>query len=84
MLFKVGDKAVVISELKRGEDYLNEIVTYDMLSFAGKTVTIMRVFDNGYYRIKEDSRWLWTDEMFCRPDIVSPFQKWERTVNHVE
>lgn len=66
--YKVGDKVRVRSDLTNGKRYYMEnsergdIATNDMVSFAGKVVTIKDASMFGYH-LEEDT-WHWTDEMF--------------------
>lgn len=61
MKYKVGDKVKIREDLHEGYDY-KLFCSDEMVSYKGKTVTIEKVFD-GYYYIKEDSMWCWTDDM---------------------
>jgi len=61
--YKVGDRVRVKSDLKNETQYGRDITTGDMISFAGKEVTIRTVTSAGSYKI-EGNTWNWTDEMF--------------------
>lgn len=68
--YKKGDRVVVRDDLVEDESYCMydnsynmNTVTYSMLEFCGKTVTINDVYSQ--YEIKEDMHGFgWTDEMF--------------------
>lgn len=61
MKYKVGDKVKIREDLHEGYGY-KLFCSNDMVLYKGKTVTIEKVFD-GYYYIKEDLMWCWTDDM---------------------
>lgn len=64
MKFKVGDKARVKKDLEGDKTYGVDSFVYGMEKYRGKIVTIIGVWNDGEYRIKEDNGdWFWTDEM---------------------
>lgn len=66
MKYKIGDKVKVREDIKVGGMYGHELVTPIMAEFAGKLVTISKIY-NGVkaYDINDDKGvWAWTDEMF--------------------
>ena len=73
MKYKVGDKARVRKDLRRGSAYNHWRVVDAMMKHRGKTVTIAAVNFNSYH-IKEDgATWVWTDEMLetaCAEKII--------------
>ena len=64
MKYKIGDKVHVREDLIIDIDYGKEKFVSHMTPFKGKEVTISYLDRCGYYRIKEDSTYRWTDEMF--------------------
>lgn len=72
MKYKVGDRVRVRKDLEAGKLYGLFNANKEMVKMRGETVTIEQVYgDQGYYDLQE-SKWLWTDEMF--EGIVS--KKW--------
>lgn len=62
--FKVGDKVTIRSDLKSGMCQPRG-VTFNMLDYIGKTVTISNVSGDYTYKINEDlETYNWNDEMF--------------------
>lgn len=79
MLYKVGDKVVIKTDLNTDEDYYMSdseeycYVTEEMLKFTGRIATITDATPYGYHIAEcddEDSSWLWTDEMFLSLEEV--------------
>lgn len=66
MKYKVGDKVRVREDLIIDIDYGKEKFVSYMTPFKGKEVTISYVDSCGYYRIKEDITYRWTNEMFSK------------------
>lgn len=65
MKYKVGDRLKVRGDLQVFEQYGEDITTPNMEVFFGKTVTIFQVLEEyNKYKIREDIRNVWTDEMF--------------------
>lgn len=69
-LYKVGDRVVVIEDLREDEDYHMEhngesdCATLYMTTFRGRVVTIKECYDYGYRILEDNEKWNWTDEMF--------------------
>jgi hypothetical protein len=66
--FKVGDKVRVINNPDKNRFYYMDDKSdfqgfrFEMLSMAGKIVTISEITPYGYHIIEHE--WIWTDEMF--------------------
>lgn len=80
--FKTGD-VVIIKDLKEGTSYPFNIddthsgelgVNKDMAELSGRVTTIDCVLDDieGEYKITDDKRWFWNDNMFYSPEIIVP------------
>lgn len=64
MKLKVGDKVRIREDLEIGGEHCDVYVVEEMLKFAGKTVTIYEINDDGCFILKEDGQeWFWTKEM---------------------
>ena len=79
MLYKVGDKVVIKTDLNTYEDYYMSdseeccYVTEEMLEFTGRIATITGTTPYGYHIAEcddEDNSWLWTDEMLLSLEEV--------------
>ena len=71
MLYKIGDKVTIRSDLKYRERCKTEVegemdgVALEMVDFAGKEVTIYRYYGKTGYLIKEDDHhYSWCVGMF--------------------
>ena len=90
MKFKEGDKVRVRKDLKFGKRYYmddhtaHNVAMVEMVSLAGKVVTIQCENCGGQYRVKEDkNHYSWVDEMFedvAKHEPIVIYQKDEKTV----
>ena len=64
MMYKVGDKVRVRSDLKYGGFYGDRLFIGEMKYFIGKYVTIKEVCENSRAYKIEETCFEWTDEMF--------------------
>lgn len=66
MKYKIGDKVKVREDIEAWGRYGHELVTPIMAEFAGKLVTISKIYNEvKAYDINDDKGvWAWTDEMF--------------------
>lgn len=65
MKYKVGDKVLIRSDLKYGNDYGETYFNREMEKYCGKTLTVESVSNVGYTFL-DLSYWNWTDEMIER------------------
>lgn len=80
MLYNVGDKVLVIEDLREDRIYAMEDGTHsvgvveEMMRFAGTTVTIGEATDRYYFLEEDVEKYWWTDEMFegLAEDLAAP------------
>lgn len=62
MKYKVGDKVRVKKGLLSHRRYGGILFTCEMKALEGRTLTIKKVIEDGYYKV-EESAWSFSDEM---------------------
>lgn len=64
MAYKVGDKVRIIRQLTKDRYEYQDIFVSEMDKYLGAVLTIAKVFEEySEYVMKEDSEWLWTNDM---------------------
>ena len=60
---KVGDKVKIRSDIYEGDDF-HVYVNEDMLKYAGRVVTLKRIYDGDWLIEEDDEEWTWSEDLF--------------------